>query len=402
MTSSSISWRRNLYIIVAVEFAVLLAYGFTSPFMPFFIQDLGTFTDSQAAFWSGVTTTVFGLTMFLSGPIWGIIADRAGRKPMVLRAVFGVAILSVATGLAPNVYWVIACRAAQGLFSGTMAAASAMISANTPRDKIPYAMGLLTMAMFAGNTLGPFLGGVIAAAVGYQNCFFFIAVVYLMGGMAVLFFTREDFVPEIKRWGTTLRSLGRLASSRQIMPLLIVLCVISIGPSVMTPVLPLIIKEMGNVADVAFTSGLAFSLMGVVSTMSSLVASRIASGNVSLKKMMVWCSLFTGLLYLPPMFAYTLVPFIALMALRGTFNGGINIASSSLIALTVKENEQGMAYGLQQSAQFLGSGIGPMLGGTLAAVVGLRSVFPVSAGLYIVAGLLVFLLLPELKRDKLS
>jgi DHA1 family multidrug resistance protein-like MFS transporter len=170
----------------------------------------------------------------------------------------------------------------------------------------------------------------------------------------------------------------------------------------MTPVLPLIIKEMGNVADVAFTSGLAFSLMGVVSTMSSLVASRIASGNVSLKKMMVWCSLFTGLLYLPPMFAYTLVPFIALMALRGTFNGGINIASSSLIALTVKENEQGMAYGLQQSAQFLGSGIGPMLGGTLAAVVGLRSVFPVSAGLYIVAGLLVFLLLPELKRDKLS
>ncbi len=150
-----ISWRRNLYIIVAVEFAVLVAYGFTNPFMPFFIQDLGNFTDSQAAFWSGVTTAAFGLAMFVSGPIWGIIADRWGRKPMVLRAMFGVAALSVATALSPNVYWVIIFRGLQGLFSGTVAAASAMVSASSPRDKIPFAMGLLAMSTYAGNTLGP-------------------------------------------------------------------------------------------------------------------------------------------------------------------------------------------------------------------------------------------------------
>ncbi|MGD0796030.1 MAG: MFS transporter, partial [Dehalococcoidales bacterium] len=322
-----VNWKRNLYIIVAVEFAVLVAYGFTNPFMPFFIQDLGSFNDSQAAFWSGLTTAAFGLTMFLSGPIWGIIADRWGRKPMVLRALIGVAVLSVATALAPNVYWVIVFRALQGLFSGTVAAASAMISANTPRDKVPYAMGLLTVAMFAGNTLGPFLGGLTADAVGYRNCFFVISVVYFLGGLAVLFYTRENFVPVIKGWGSTLVSLGRLAISRQILPLLVVLFMLSVGPSVMTPVVPLIIKTMRAGSESVVASGLAFSLMGVVSTISALVASRMAGGNISLKKMMVYSCLGTGLLYLPPMFAQALVPFIALMALRGTFTGGITMSS---------------------------------------------------------------------------
>jgi DHA1 family multidrug resistance protein-like MFS transporter len=394
-----ISWQRNLYVIIAVEFAVLLAYGFTNPFMPFFIQDLGSFTDSEAAFWSGLTTTVFGLGMFISGPIWGIIADRWGRKPMVLRAIFGVAALSVATGLAPNVYWVIVFRAAQGLFSGTVSAASAMVSASTPRDRIPFAMGMLAVAMYAGNTLGPFIGGLVADAAGYRTCFYIIAFVYLLGGLAVLFFTRERFVPVVKGWGSTLGSLWRLSTSRQILPLLVVLCILMIGPSVMIPVIPLIIKDIKPGGDIAMASGAAFSLMGIVATISSLVASRIAGGNTSLKKLMIWSCLGTGLLYLPPMFAYTLVPFIALMALRGTFNGGIMISSSSLIALTVTESEQGMAYGLQQSANFLGAGIGPVLGGSLASVMGLRVVFPTSAILYILSGLLVWKLLPELKKE---
>jgi DHA1 family multidrug resistance protein-like MFS transporter len=274
-----------------------------------------------------------------------------------------------------------------------------MVSANTPRDKIPFAMGMLTVATYAGITLGPFLGGVIASAVGYANCFYVIAAVYLAGGLAVLFFTRENFTPVFKGWGSTLGSLGRLAKSREILPLMVVLCVLAIGPSVLTPVIPLLIKELLKGISSATTSGLTSSLMGVVATVSALVASRFVGGNVNLKKLMVWCCLATGVLYLPPMIAFSLVPFIALMSLEGTFKGGIMIASSSLIALTVAESEQGMAYGLQQSANFLGNGLGPFIGGSLGKLIGLRSVFPVAGGLYIMAGLLVFWLLPEIKKQ---
>jgi DHA1 family multidrug resistance protein-like MFS transporter len=88
------------------------------------------------------------------------------------------------------------------------------------------------------------------------------------------------------------------------------------------------------------------------------------------------------------------------MALSGLFNGGIMVPSNSLIALSVSQTEQGMAYGLQQSANSLGSGLGPLLGGVLASTLGLKSVFPVSAALFIIAGVLVIKLLPGLSRAR--
>jgi DHA1 family multidrug resistance protein-like MFS transporter len=89
------------------------------------------------------------------------------------------------------------------------------------------------------------------------------------------------------------------------------------------------------------------------------------------------------------------------MALSGLFNGGIMVPSNSLIALSVSQTEQGMAYGLQQSANSLGGGIGPLLGGVLASTLGLKSVFPVSAALFIIAGVLVIKLLPGLNRARI-
>jgi DHA1 family multidrug resistance protein-like MFS transporter len=387
-------WRRNLYIIAIVEFIVLMAFGFANPFMPLFIQGLGNFTDREAAFWTGVATSAFAVTMLLTGPVWGILADRWGRKPMVLRAMFGVAVLSAATGVAPNVYWVVVLRGAQGLFAGSLAAASALVSANTPRDKIPFAMGLLMVALYAGSTLGPLIGGIMVDAVGYKASFFIIGAVYFLGGLAVIFFTKERFKPAVKGQGASVRGLLHLATSRQIRPLLVVICILFIGPSIMMPTITLLIKELGVQSNTASVSGLAFSLMGIVATISSIVAARMVS-RISLKKMLVIACIGTGLLNLPPMWAPTVTPFIILMALRGTLSGGLMVPSNSLIALSVSQSEQGMAYGLQQSANSLGNTLGPMIGAGLASLIGLKAVFPAAAALFILAGVAAVKLLPD-------
>jgi DHA1 family multidrug resistance protein-like MFS transporter len=393
------SWRRNLFIIAIVEFVVLMAFGFANPFMPLFIQELGSFTDREAAFWSGLATSASGIAMFLTGPIWGIIADRWGRKPMVLRAMFGISALSAAIGVSPNVYWLVGLRAAQGLFSGSVAAASALVAASTPRDKIPFAMGLLMVALYGGSTLGPVIGGVMADAVGYKASFFVIGAVYFLGGLAVMLFTKERFKPAARGQGASVGGLLRLAISRQMLPLLAVICILFIGPSIMWPIIPLLVKELGAESNTAAASGLALSLMGIVAAISSIVAARMG-GRISLKKMMVVSCLVTGLLYLPPMWAPTVTLFIILMALRGALNGGLMIPSNSLIALSVSESEQGMAYGLQQSANSLGNALGPLLGAGLASLIGLKAVFPAAAVLFILAGVAAIKLLPDLSKGK--
>lgn len=389
------SWRRNLYIIFAVEFLVLMSFSFANPFMPMFIQTMGHFTDRQAAFWTGVASAVSGLCMFITAPIWGIIADRWGRKPMVLRAMFGIAAIAALTALAPNIYWLIILRGITGLFSGSMAAASAMVASSTPRDKITFAMGILMVASFGGTAFGPLIGGVMADAIGYRAVFYVIGTVYFIGGLSILLLTHENFVPVPKSELPSFRKLWGLAKSKAIAPLLVVLCVLAIGPSMMNPIIPLFVQELSS-RSAASASGLAMSLMGGVAVISSLVAGR-AGSRIDLKTMLFWGCIGTGILYLPPVFATSVFWFILLMALRGIFNGGVIVPSNSLVALSVSRNEQGMAYGLQQSANSLGNGLGPLLGGALASVFGLKIVFPISAGLFIIAGFAVMKFLP--RRD---
>ena len=382
----------------AVEFFVLMSYSFPYPFMPMLIQTMGKFTDREAAFWTGLASAVMGIMMFISAPIWGMIADRWGRKPMVIRAMFGIAIISVAMALVPNVYWLVTLRAITGLFGGSMAAASALVASTTPREKIPFAMGILMMASFGGSAFGPLAGGLMADALGYRNVFYVVGAVYFVGGIIVLFFARENFVPTPKGQIPTFGKLWRLAKSPDILPLLIVLCVLAISPSMLGPIIPLFVQELSS-KSAASAAGLAMGLMGVVAAISSIVAGRMGA-RVNLKKMLILGCLCTGVLYLPPVFATTVFWFVVLMALCGVFNGEIMVPSNSLIALSVSHTEQGMAYGLQQSANSLGSGFGPLLGGVLASTAGLKIVFPVSAALFITAGILVIKLLPELSRTR--
>jgi DHA1 family multidrug resistance protein-like MFS transporter len=222
-------WQRNLYAIFIGQLFVMMGFNFASPFLPLFIQQLGNYSNEQAAFWSGIATAGLGIAMFFSAPLWGIVADRWGRKPMVLRAQFCSAFILGGLALSTNVFWVVGLRILQGFFSGTMTAAQAMVAGETPRDKMPFAMGLLITAMFTGTTVGPLLGGVLADIFGYRATFFITGALLFIGGIIVLFFTKENFVRPETRESASLVGLLRLAFSRQMFPLLLTLCALQLG-----------------------------------------------------------------------------------------------------------------------------------------------------------------------------
>src|SRR5690242_16717705 len=102
------------------------------PFLPFFVKDLGVETDSGAALWSGVLATATGAMLFISSPFWGSLADRFGRKNMLLRAYVGATITITLQAAVQNVWQLLVLRALQGLFVGTIPAATALIAAGTP------------------------------------------------------------------------------------------------------------------------------------------------------------------------------------------------------------------------------------------------------------------------------
>ena len=74
---------------------------------------------------------------------------------MLLRALFGAAVVVALIGLVPNVPFLITMRFVQGALTGTLAAASALIASIAPRGKMPLTMGLLMTTVYIGNSVGP-------------------------------------------------------------------------------------------------------------------------------------------------------------------------------------------------------------------------------------------------------
>lgn len=399
-TVSIEGWKRNLYTIFIAELVVIMGFSFVVPFLPLYIQQTGNLTTTDAAFWAGIAASSAALAMFISSPVWGILADRWGRKPMVLRSMFGGGLVIIATGLVSNIYAIIALRFFQGLLSGTVAAASALVATTTPREKLPYAMGLLMVAVFGGNTFGPLIGGVLADRFGYQAAFFTTGAMLFTGGLIVTFFVKENFNPlSGVSAASSLSGMMKLVRSREMLPILTISFALAAGPAIVSPIISLLIKEMSPGTKAATASGTAFFLMGLVATLSSFIAGRIAQ-RVNLKKILIVSCLGTGVLYVFPMFAANVVQLTILVGMVALLVGGIMSTTNTLVAWVAPVNQQGVAYGVNQSASSLGSAIGPLLGGALAPVVGLKSVFGVTAGVYVIVGLIVARLLTGLDLSK--
>jgi MFS family permease len=168
-----------------------------------------------------------------------------------------------------------------------------------------------------------------------------------------------------------------------------------------TPIISLFIRELDPGGMAATASGLAFCFMGVVAAISAIITGRLG-GHITLKRILVISCLGTGLLYLPPMWAQTVTQLVIFIALTGLFKGGLMTSSNALIGLSVPRSQQGIAYGVAQSANALGNGLGPLIGGSLAPLIGLRSVFGVTGGLFMLIGVGVSKLLARVSLEKPS
>ena len=157
-------WKRNLYVLWGTQFLAMLGMNLVVPFLPFFVRELGV-SEGEVAFWSGAAFSGTFLSAFFATPFWGSLGDRYGRKVMVVRALFGLAVSQVLVGLSQDVYQLVLFRLLQGGISGFIASSLALVSTNTPKNRIGYALGVLQSSTASGMVLGPFVGGLLADSI---------------------------------------------------------------------------------------------------------------------------------------------------------------------------------------------------------------------------------------------
>jgi MFS transporter, DHA1 family, multidrug resistance protein len=365
-------WRKNLAALWVAQFLALFGFSFNQPFLPLFIhQDLGLADPAQLAFWSGLGGGATGLTMMVASPIWGSLADRRGRKTMLVRAMIGGAVCVGLMGIVQTPEQLVAVRLLQGAASGTVAAATALVAAETPRHRVGWALGVLSSAIALGTAVGPVAGGLAAAAFGFRATFF-AGSVLLLGGLLPLLL----FVHETRRPAGVPARIGGLEGLRQVArPVLVAVGVLIAAQALMQfsfistqQMVALRILSLSPGAA-SLVTGIAFGAAGIATAVASATYSRFTRRLGNQRFAVVASLSFAGAITAGALVGS--VGWIVLAVLVfGFFYGCLNPTLSTMIGLEAPTSVQATIYGVSASALAFGFAIGPVMGGSVAAVTG--------------------------------
>ncbi|HTJ95820.1 MAG TPA: MFS transporter [Pararobbsia sp.] len=383
-------WRRNLFVCVFGSFTTLVSLSMLLPFLPLYVQQLGASTPSAVVQWSGVA---FGATFFgtaITAPLWGRLADRFGRKPMLVRAAVGMAVVMSLIGMAHNVTELVVLRLIAGLVGGYASASIVMVGTQAPRERAGWALGILSTGALAGNLVGPLVGGFLPSLVGIRGTFFVGGAMIAVAALLTIFVVREDFDPasDVKRASGADAPAHTSVSPLVIGSLLVTAMMVLLANMSIEPIITVYIGELGvPTAHLARTAGI---VMAASAFGSMLTAARLGAlaDRIGGWKVIIGCLIATGVVLVPQAFVTEWWQLAVLRGLMGMTLAGLLPSIAKLVRQAVAEHNSGKTLGYLQSAQFSGQVIGPLIGGQIGAHVGLHAVFFVTSTLLVLCAVL--------------
>jgi len=398
---AAVSWRRNLWALWVAQMLAIVGFSLRVPFLPFYLDDLGaTSTDAQAL-WSGWINAAGAGVMAITAPIWGAVADRRGRKPMLLRSMFAAMATIALMGLATSPWHLLGLRLLEGALTGTVTAATALVATSAPKDRLGFSLGMIQMAVFSGSSLGPLVGGVLADQIGYRATFLAGGAMLGIAGLIVLLVVGERFVPPTapravrgERRAALRATLG-LVLGGTMLTLTLTMLVLRFSTSAVQPIVPLFVAGLDGAGNgSASVAGLALGVLGLTSAVSAIVFGR-RGDRTGHRTILLGCAAGAGLLYLPMALVQSAWQLIVLQALFGVAAGGLVPSANALIADRTAPERRGVVFGLTAAAAAFGGFLGPLVGSGLAAAAGFPAAFLFTGAVLLGLAVLIAVTLPS-------
>jgi MFS transporter, DHA1 family, multidrug resistance protein len=327
--------------------------------------------------------------MGIASPIWGVLGDRLGRKPMLVRSMIGGALTVGLIFLVQTPAQLVILRFLQGATSGTVAAATALVAVETPRNRVGWALGVVTSAVALGGAIGPIVGGFAGAAFGLRVVFLGGGILLLISTIPVFLMVRESPLRrrDPARLGTLALIGQRPGAKRALAGLIGAQGLASVAASATQVLVVLRLLDMlGN--SVAAVTGIAFGLAGVATSASAVfytfvtrrlgyvrtitLAAMLMSVSIAMMAVAPWVSVVVGA-----------------VAITGLFSGVIVPATASMIGLETPTEAQSTVFGINASSVAFGFFFGPLIAGGVAATEGVPAALGVVA--VVAVGLAVLL-----------
>ncbi|WP_436893487.1 multidrug efflux MFS transporter [Siccibacter turicensis] len=380
------SWKVNLISVWFGCFFTGLAISQILPFLPLYVAQLGVSSHEALSLWSGLTFSVTFLVSAIVSPMWGSLADRKGRKLMLLRASLGMAIAILLQAFATNVWQLFFLRAVMGLTSGYIPNAMALVASQVPRERSGWALSTLSTAQISGVIVGPLMGGFLADYLGLRTVFIFTSVLLMVSFTVTLFLIKEGARPTTSK---AERLSGRAVFATLPHPWLVVslfvtTLVIQLSNGSISPILALFIQSLApDSTNIAFLSGFIAAVPGVSALLAAprlgKLGDRIGTGRILLATLIVAVVLFFAM-----SFVTSPAQLAVLRFLLGFADGAMLPAVQTLLLKYSSDRVTGRIFGYNQSFMYLGNVAGPMMGAAVSALAGYRWVFIATAAVVLI------------------
>jgi DHA1 family multidrug resistance protein-like MFS transporter len=303
---------------------------------------------------------------------------------MLMRAVFGFAVTSFLMAFAQTALQLFLLRLIQGAVAGFISATLAIVATTTPRQQMGYAMGILQTSLTTGGIIGPPVGGILADLIGYRNIFFLTSGFGLLAGLLVIFLVKEEEKPrEDRKPGGFFSNFRFVFTSSTLTTIFVSSLIVQMAIMVIQPVLSLFVERLWpSPQSLSTMAGVVFGITGI----SSLIAAPYwgkRGDRVGYKKTLFLTTLATGISFAPQALVTDAYQLLALRFVQGLFIGGILPALYTLTSLNAPEERRGGIMGITRSGLLIGNVVGPISGGFLAASLGMRPIFFLTAALLI-------------------
>jgi len=382
--------RRAIVAIATATGSTSLLMNVWFPFLPLYLLQVGAKDEPAALFWVAVGMSAQGVGRLIGGPLWGLLSDRLGRKKMFVRSVYSAALTSFVLSVINAPWQVAIALAIQGLLSGFIPAAVALMSVSVPDAKVRDALNAVSGAQYLGSAIGPAVGAAMAIAFGYRGAIFSSGLLIAAVATAVIFLVPADSVRKKERDLTGAAvMLAPFKPTRQFALAILLYFALFALTTFRSIATPIALKDIAG-ANVTEATGLAFALGGVASALGIWILSTRMFRQWRLRDVLGITCVLTALAHLLLALSHSAWLYVLAFTLASFLNASMMPATNTMIALNVSRERRGTAFGIGSAAQAIAFMVGPM-GAAMFATVSLKAGFiTVSVLMLALAALVAF------------
>jgi len=392
-----INWKINVVAIWVSQVLTMIGFASAMPFIPILIREKWGITDERQLGILMAAFYFFGMLSFcVSTPVWGMLGDRYGRKLMLLRACYVDAILFPCFIFASGPVTLIVIRFIASAFTGTVSAAQTLIVTTTPEKHHGFSLGLLSSAIWSGNLIGFAFGGILVHYFGFVVCFLTCGLLYFAGGLVAQFFIRENF--EYKPADKKQNSPAPERPVFEVICLLFSLVVITaIARKFDEPYVALMVEKVNGPEKMALYTGWISAIAALGGIFSGVVIGGLCD-RYSPSGIMFPAVLIASLGMFVQAMAVSLPIYSGARFVNYLAAGGLEPIFMSVLARISPESRRGTIFGLASSIRMGGILVSSLLSGIVIYFWGVRNVYTVAGGLFILILPLCFYTMRKVKR----